>query len=290
MTALLAGCAAPRAGDLTTATLAEAMAQRPIVLLGEVHDNEAQHAVRAAALRRLLEQGARPALAFEQFDRERQSDLDRARNQSLPPGQRSRTDHLIAEAGAARGWNWKLYRPYLQLAIDYELPIVAANLSRAGARRASQQGFAAVFDSTVLVANGLDRLPAAFLRGHEQAVDAGHCKLTPAAMLPALARAQIARDVALARAIRPHFDRGVVLFAGNGHARNDIGVPFFLTAEERERTVTIGLIESADSTNIEAAPYDVALRTPAQTRKDPCVELRERLRPSGLRPPATQPR
>jgi uncharacterized iron-regulated protein len=39
------------------------------LLLGEVHDNPAQHALRAEALRQLVLHGARPAIGFEQFDR-----------------------------------------------------------------------------------------------------------------------------------------------------------------------------------------------------------------------------
>ena len=100
------------------------MATRRNVLLGEVHDNAAQHALRVAALRRLVEAGARPAIAFEQFDRQRQADIDRVRREQ--PGD---ADALIAAAGA-RNWEWKYYRPFVQLALEYDLPIVAANLSR----------------------------------------------------------------------------------------------------------------------------------------------------------------
>jgi hypothetical protein len=45
---------------------------RPWCLLGEVHDNAAQHALRLRAFEALLATGARPALAMEQFDRNRQ--------------------------------------------------------------------------------------------------------------------------------------------------------------------------------------------------------------------------
>lgn len=69
--------------SLSVDSLAEVIARRPIVLLGEVHDNVAQHAARAATLQRLLAKGAGPAIAFEQFDRERQADLDRARDEPL---------------------------------------------------------------------------------------------------------------------------------------------------------------------------------------------------------------
>lgn len=247
-----------------------------MVLLGEVHDNEVQHALREQALRRLIERGARPALAFEQFDRERQADLDRARIGMLPAGV-TRADHIAAQAGLAKSWNWDLYRPYLQLALEHDLPIVAANLSRADAMGVAKKDFSAAFDASAQAAAGLDRLPAEFLREHERAVAVGHCNLMPPALLPALARAQIARDLALAQAIRPHFKRGVVLLTGNGHARNDIGVPFFLTAGERARTITIGLVEEGGTQAPKAAPlFDVEIVTPAQPRDDPCEKLRAR--------------
>ncbi|MCU0764941.1 MAG: hypothetical protein MUF32_02695 [Burkholderiaceae bacterium] len=54
---LLAALAAPAPAvaqreDFDAQSLAQAMARRPVVLLGEVHDNAAQHAVRVAARRR----------------------------------------------------------------------------------------------------------------------------------------------------------------------------------------------------------------------------------------------
>lgn len=276
LTMLLAGCATAPPAPLSVDALADAISRRPVVLLGEVHDNATQHAVRAEALRRLLASGARPALAFEQFDRERQQDLDDARIEALSPGT-GRVDHLIARAGAS-GWSWNFYRPYLQLAIDYGLPIVAANLSRSDAMRVAQQGFGAVFDVHQQAHEPLEQLPSWFVTEHQRAVDIGHCKLIPGSMLPSLAHAQIARDLTLAQAIRPYTGRGVVLLSGNGHVRNDIGVPYFLTAAERARTVTIGLLESDDiDAGTIAMHFDVFMLTPAQPRADPCDALRKRL-------------
>ena len=269
--AFAAGANAPLA-DFTEQALAREMARRPVVLLGEVHDNAAQHATRAAALRRLLEAGSRPALAFEQFDRERQADIDRARRERPATG-RTLAEHVIEQASAPRGWDWTLYRPFVELAIEFDLPIVAANLSRADAMRVAAQGFAAVFDEPTRRRAALDALPAAMVAAHEQAVDDGHCNRMPADALPSMARAQIARDLALAEAIRPHFGRGVVLLTGNGHVRTDIGVPFFLTEAERARTIAIGLLEQ-DKAGVDwHRRFDVAFGTPAQPREDPCASL-----------------
>ena len=267
------GCASTPRADFNASALAEAMTQRPVVLLGEVHDNAVQHATRAAALQRLLATGAQPAIAFEQFDRERQADIDRARGETPPPG-RSRAEHVIESARPARaGWNWALYRPFVEVALAYDLPIVAANLSRTDAMRVAREGFDAVFDEATRRRFALDALPPALLGGHEQAVDDGHCNRMPADMLPALARAQIARDVALALAIRPHFGRGVVLLTGNGHVRNDIGVPAQLMPAERAAVVTIGLLEGDSIDPDWSSRFDVAFATPVQPREDPCATL-----------------
>jgi uncharacterized iron-regulated protein len=266
---LLTGCAAgTRDTDLTPRALAAQMQQRPVVLLGEVHDNVEQHAVRAQALALLLKAGQRPALAFEQFDRQLQPDIDRVRAQAAA----DTVDRLIV-LGDPR-WNWRLYRPFLELAVRYQLPVVAANLSRADATRVSKDGFGAVFDPSEQHELGLDALPAELLLAQQQAVDEGHCHRMPAQMLPALARAQIARDATLARSIGPYLQRGVVLLTGNGHIRRDIGVPRFVPAEQRDRLISIALIEDDRSDgDVPAHAFDAIFRTPAQRRVDPCQLL-----------------
>lgn len=266
---LAALATAPRA-DFDAVALAQEMARRPVVLLGEVHDNVAQHGTRAAALRRLLESGARPAIAFEQFDRERQADIDRARRETPPPG-RTLAEHVIEQARPARGWDWALYRPFVELALEFDLPIVAANLSRADAMRVATQGYGAVFDERARAL--LEGVPAPVRAAHEKAVDDGHCNRMPADALPAMARAQIARDFALAEAIRPHFARGVVLLTGNGHVRADIGVPHFFSASERAQAIAIGLLEEDKAEADWRGRFDVAFATPVQPREDPCAKL-----------------
>ena len=148
--------------------LVKAMRGRSIVLLGEVHDNAAQHALRAAALRQLVAEGARPAIAFEQFDRERQADIDRARRER--PGD---ADYLIAQGKGAPSWNWPLYRPFVQLALDHDLPIVAANLSRSEAMRLAMDAAATGAGSSYA------GLAADFRRAHEDMIATG--PLQPAA-------------------------------------------------------------------------------------------------------------
>jgi uncharacterized iron-regulated protein len=247
------------------------MARRPVVLLGEVHDNAAQHALRLAALRRLLDGGARPALAFEQIDRERQAAVERIRaDAGVDAG--TRADRIIAEAGA-KGWDWPLYRPYLVLALERDLPIVAANLSRAQAMRVATEGAAAVFDAAQRAELELDAIAPDIEAAQEQEIARGHCGQLPADALPAMAAAQIARDAVLARSIAPYFSRGVVLLTGNGHARRDIGIPRHLAPPERALVVSIGLLEDDGQAADNAARFDASFLTPVQSRADPCASF-----------------
>jgi uncharacterized iron-regulated protein len=267
----VAGAGAPLAAE--PAALAEAMRGVPVVLLGELHDNPAHHALRAQALARRIAAGERPALAIEQRDRDRQADVDRARRERPRDA-----DWLIAQAGGD-GWDWPAYRPLVALALEHDLPIVAANLSRAEASRVVREGFGAVFDAPLRARHGLDALPPALLDAHAREVDAGHCGLMPAAMLVPMARAQVARDVALAEAIAPHAARGVVLIAGNGHVRRDLGVPRWLPAEAGVRA--IGLLERGAREAPPAGAFDRVVATEAVPREDPCEALRARMRGQG---------
>jgi uncharacterized iron-regulated protein len=253
-----------RTADADPQRLGAAIGEHRIVLLGEVHDNAAQHALREQALRQWIERGARPTLLMEQFDRERQGELDRALAQPD-----ANADAVIAAAGAAstrpgQGWHWPFYRPYVALAIEYRLPIVAANVSRADARRVMSEGLQALgFDPDV---------PRDVAVAQASEIADGHCGLLDAADAERLVAAQVARDQFMARMIERAAPHGVVLLAGNGHVRSDIGVPRWLKPATRQRSVAIGLLESDSS--VEEVHFDVVLTTPAQSRADPCQAMR----------------
>jgi uncharacterized iron-regulated protein len=247
--ALLAACA------VRSPTLRFA---QPVVLLGEVHDNQAQHRLRLEAFEALLATGARPALVMEQFDRERQAQIDHLREQTPPAG----ADALIAAAGGT-GLQWPLYRPYVVLALRHGLPIVAANVSRDDARQVMRQG---------LAANGFeDRVPPEVLAALAHDIEDSHCGTLDATTARRMALAQVARDQQMARAVEAQAGRGAVLLAGNGHVRVDAGVPLWLSPATRARSEAIGLLEED---TVEAGRFDRVLRTPAQTRPDPCAAMR----------------
>jgi uncharacterized iron-regulated protein len=239
-----------------------------IVLLGEVHDNAEQHRLRLGVLRRAFAAGWRPAIAMEQIDRERQADVERARRER--PGD---AQHVIDLAAPEAGWQWDFYRPYVALALEYDVPLVAANLSSADARRIARGSLADVFDTAGLVRLGLDRpIASDWQAAQEREIDAGHCHALPRTSWPAMARVQFARDAVMAEALRAHAPRGVVLLAGNGHVRRDLGVPRWLAAEEQGRALAVGYLEEGDEPL--AAAFDAVVVTARAERPDPCAAFR----------------
>lgn len=247
----LVGCAHPAAQD-------ELVFRRPVVLLGEVHDNPAQHALRLKAFEHWLAEGGRPALVMEQFDRDRQGEIDRLRASASPPD----ADAVIAAAGGP-GWQWPFYRPFVALALRYDLPLVAANVSRDEARQVMRQGLAASgFDAAV---------PEPLLSTLAEHIEASHCGMLDAPAARRMALAQVARDQAMARAVEAHAARGVLLLAGNEHVRSDLGVPRWLSPATRQRSESIGLLETG---NPDAEGFDRVLRTEPAARPDPCRGLR----------------
>lgn len=252
-----------------------------VLLLGEVHDNAAQHALRQQALAALLARGDRPALLLEPFDRERQPAIDRAlqaaADAALPL--EARVDAVIDASGKVAGWTWDFYRPYLRLALQHGLPIVAANVSRAETRRIVQQGLGpAGFQADV---------PDDITRAQAAAIERSHCGQVDGALAVKLSQAQVARDQFMARVIGAHAARGVVLLAGNGHVRKDVGVPRWLSPALRERSHVVGVLEEDDDDGPVA--YDEVLRTAAQPRGDPCAQMR-RAPAFPARPDAPAPR
>jgi uncharacterized iron-regulated protein len=246
------------------------------VLLGEVHDNAQQHQLRLATLQRAFASGWRPAIAMEQFDRERQADIDRARRER--PGD---AQHLIdvAAPSAKRGgggWNWAFYRPFVELALRYDVPLIAANLSNADTARIVRGGYAAVFGAAEIAALGLDApAPPELQAAQEREIDMGHCHALPRSMWPRMAKAQFARDAIMAEVVRRSAQAGgVVLLAGNGHVRRDIGVPRWL-GPANTRIFSVGYLEITDDSTPVGA-FDAVVRTAAAERADPCAEFERR--------------
>ncbi|MBL8288658.1 MAG: ChaN family lipoprotein [Rubrivivax sp.] len=289
---VLAGCAgAPAPATPAPPAAVPLRTDRPVLLLGEVHDNAAGHALRLRTFDAWLATGARPALVLEQFEPADQPVLDAATRRAaqatpgtpLPSGAEVVAAVLAARgAGAAAvGWHWPFYEPYIERALRDRLPLVAANVGREEAGRVMREGLAAAgFDPAV---------PEDLLAAHTQAIEASHCGQVDAALARRMALAQVARDQRMAGALAAHAQRGAVLLAGNEHVRNDRGVPRWLGPALRERVQSVGFVERPAP----AGAFDQQSTVPPQPRPDPCAAMRRqprrpwpRLRPVRRPPPA----
>ncbi len=271
--AVLAGCAGAPRHDWETRLNGNA-----IVLLGENHDNAEHHRLRLEVLHRAFASGWRPAIAMEQFDHERQVEMDRARQQQ-PRSAQHVIDSASPPAGVRGGnWHWAYYRPFIKLAIEYGVPLIAANLSTADTVKVVRGGYAAVFDAETITLLGLSTaVPAELQSAQQREMDDGHCNAMPPSALPGMVRGQLARDALMASVLARHASRGVVLIAGNSHVRRDIGVPRWLSPALRERTLTVGYLEPGAPAALDAS-FDAVLRTAASGRSDPCVAFKKHLK------------
>src|SRR5690606_7579869 len=241
-----------------------------LLLLGEVHDNAVGHALRLRHLQSYVDGTARVAIAMEQFDRERQADLDAALARC-----EDAACVIDAVAPGKSGWNWDHYAPVVQLALDHDLPLLAANLSRAEASAVVKDGFGAALSPELHAKYALDALPEALLEAQVAEVREGHCNMLPDALFEPMARAQIARDVVMADTVLAALGGEtaadvVFLLAGNGHVNRDVGVPHWLIASgSGEQLVATGYLEEGNED--ERRHFDNAYLVPPTEREDPCA-------------------
>lgn len=264
-TVLVAGCASGGKPVSAPATGLLEANNPQVLLLGEVHDNAQGHQLRYQLLRQRVEAGWRPAIVMEQFDRENQDLVDKALKGCAD------AQCVIQVAGGAR-WDWQLYYPVIQLALTYHLPLVAGNLSRADASRVVRDGVASSFDPKSVKEYKLDQpLPAAIVSAQQQEIVTGHCNMLPEMMIGGMVNAQVARDIWMAKIVRDQQPHDVVLIAGNGHVRKDIGVGYWINQVTPALSVrSVGFIEGRES----SGRYDSIQTLAPQQRDDPCKQVK----------------
>jgi len=250
---------------VAAADVQRAVREAPVVLLGETHDNLEHHRLQRELLAGIVATGRHPALVMEQFDREFQAPLDAERARS------GRTADTVMDAGHfnRRGWQVEGYRPLVALALEFDLPIVAANLSRDGAR-------SIVRDPAHAALPPVDRSIEDALAAD---IDRSHCgEKVPPALLAGMVAAQRARDLAMAQSLERAGARGAVLIAGVGHVRADRGAPLYM----KKRPLVIAFVEVEpdlqrpeeylDGLFATGASFDYIWFTTRATRADPCAE------------------
>ncbi len=256
------------------------------VLLGEKHDNPDHHRLQAQVVQGLIAAGRRPAVAFEMFTADQAPVI--ARQVAAAPHD---------APGIARAVHWEtsgwpdfsMYRPIVEAALETGLPIVAANLPSATAREAGRKGIEAL-DRGLVARHGLDHPLAPDVDAAMAAeIQESHCGQAPPAIIPKMVLVQRARDARMADALVDSGTRdGAILITGDGHARNDRGVPAALGRRDATASITsVAFLEVQESLTSppgyardfgdRGLPYDYVWFTPRVDKNDPCVEFKESL-------------
>lgn len=253
------------------------------VLLGETHDNPDHHALQAWMLRRVLESGKHPLVAFEMFDASQQERLDK----HLTENPLDAAGLGAAVAWEKSGWPaWSNYRPIAEAALLGGSTLAPANLAKADLRRIAKGDIPETLSQL-----GLDKpLAPAVQQAMEQEITSGHCGMLPAPLVPGMVQVQRARDAIMARALADGLTTqgSAVLIAGAGHTRADRGVPAHLAAiAPAKRSLAIAFLEvREDKTDpatygelfdTNAVPFDAVWFTPRAEREDQCEGLKKHL-------------
>jgi uncharacterized iron-regulated protein len=268
------------------ATLLARIKAANVLLLGEIHDNPQHHELQQKLLNARIASGARPAVMMEQLNAENQPALDQALAGN------NRDEVLSSVTKLIKFSDWQFYRPFLVLAVDNQLPVIAANISNQQLQPVIWNGFAA-YDAGDLKRLAVEQVWSESREKYlVRNMGGAHCGKLKDELRAGLSRSQRLRDALMADSAMASIGRGIVGIVGSSHARRDIGLPLYFAARAPlARIFSIGFVEvhprKTDPTTYETesatgeAPFDVIWFTPRVDRPDPCAELNN--------PKATQP-
>lgn len=270
--ALLSGCAVPPAERTPRAAALPIPLHQPAdfaawhraldwlqaadaLLLGEQHDALMHHQWEADTVRELAARQRLAALVLEMAD---------AGTPGAPlPSDASEDEVQKALNWNDKGWPWKHYGRTVMTAVRAGVPVRGGNLPREAMRAAMQD-------------ERLDtQLSPAGMQMQMQAIRDGHCDLLPESQWLPMARIQLARDDSMAKVIRASLQpaKVVLLVAGGGHVRRDIGVPQWLKGDG----LTLKAVIARSGVDTPGSPQqaDLYVTTPPLPPRDHCAELRQ---------------
>ena len=238
-----------------------------IVILGEIHDNPVHHRNQADLVRELQPD----ALVFEMIEPKI----------ALSVTPQTRSDEAFLErllSWEANGWpDFGMYYPIFEAAP--KAAIFGGGAPRQDVLRAVRDGAADVFGGASALFGIDEPLDPAQLSERIVLQREAHCNALPEEMLSGMVEAQRLRDAALASAAVAALLEAqttddtpqVVVIAGNGHARDDWGVPALLRDYFSDAPgIEIKTFAQYERTAPDAAPYTNWIATEAADRRNPC--------------------
>lgn len=238
--------------------------QQEFILMGELHDNLYHHRDRGELIRDLVP--VSPVVVAEHLEFGKQ----------VIPGKG--LQEVLGDAGFdSKGWKWPRHQSLFEPLVEAGVPLFGGNIPRNDARRIVREGASAIPGNLADLVKATSLLPEAQKQLDDSLIQ-GHCGQMDPGFLASMRMAQEVKDAAMATtmlSLGKGREKGVViLVAGNGHVRNDYGVPRFLP---EGRYVTIGFVERKPELT-ENLPrlrqqFDYLWITDAVEREDPCSKI-----------------
>jgi len=245
-----------------SATQLKRLENADVVVLGEVHPNDAHHR-NHADLVRLIEPGA---IVFEMIDNGKGSAF-RVAVGGDPVALKAMIE--------AREFGWTNLLDHLEtVKAAPNAEIYGAALPRAETRAAVLDGAAGVFGAGAAKYGLAEPLPKWERETREELQMVSHCNALPEDLVPGMVEAQRLLDAVFARVVitAAARHRPVVLITGNGHARTDWGVPAVLRKVAPDLKV-VSIIQREEGSGV--MPGDITLDTIAVDQGDPCAGLKK---------------
>lgn len=255
-----------------------------ILIIGEQHDNAEHHRLQGALVRSLA--GDAKAVVFEQFRANEQAKLDELSAQAPAPP--------VAQFKSAMGWEksgWAQYNydALLSAVLDANLALYAGDATRETIKKVAKEG-AGALPAEARARLKLDAALGTMLDDASlKEIEDSHCNMMPKASLKAMAFAQRYRDAQLAdvvlKAVEAH--GSAILIAGNGHARTDRGVPWYIRQAAPDMKVVSVMLVEVENAGADPEAYvprdpdgkpaaDFVILTPAAKRDDPCAVMKRK--------------
>ncbi|MEL0168669.1 MAG: ChaN family lipoprotein [Pseudomonadaceae bacterium] len=234
--------------------LADALAGRPRLILGERHDHPDHHQLQLWLLEQLQARRPQGALVMEMLQPDQQPLVDALQAQPLPADA-----ELNAQLQWQPGWDWSLYGPLVRWGLTQPQRLLAANLNR---------------DQLMAFYRAPPALdyPAGARQALEQIILDSHCGLIESAQVTPMLAIQHARDQRMA-AVLASAPAPALLIAGAYHARRDLGVPLHWQQDWSEPPVVVLLAEVGSALpGVEQADY--VWLAPQWPEQDHCEQMR----------------
>ncbi len=249
--------------------LIEALNKADLIILGEVHDNPHHHKIQKTIVDLIKPHG----LAFEMVPEAQEAEVNYARANNI-----SAEDLGTMLDWESRGWPaWQMYQGIFRAAP--RAYIAGGGVKKNALRKAMAEG-AASADPQAQRFGLAESFTDAIVNRLTNQLVGSHCNAIDKNIAAKMLEAQRLRDANFARALLRAAKQGggnSILITGNGHAKNNSGVPWYIQkAAPGTKVVSIGLVESrfenSDNAPDKMSQFDYTILTDPVDREDPCIK------------------